>query len=83
MDSDKHIALIRGLITLKAAEPYAYECLMFKLEDERKDCLQQLVFHDDEKSIYRLQGAIKAIEALQEYINDPNKLIQTMEQGIG
>ena len=82
MDNQAQVQLLRGLIRMQVSDPHAYDLLIKHIHANAQDLIGRLIIADDVARINRLQGGIKTIKELLEYIEKPNELLHSIEKDL-
>lgn len=79
---EKQVQILRGLIRMQVENPHAYDLLMSLIlnkQETLKDCLE---LADEPMHFHRLQGGIKSVKELLEFIEKPNELLRSIEKNL-
>lgn len=74
--------LLRGLMRMQVAEPHAYDLLVGLLKGKQQEMNERLIVADDTLRFHRLQGGIKSVKDLLEFIEKPNELMTSIEKNL-
>jgi hypothetical protein len=77
---DNFPQLVRGLIRMEIAEPTAYKSFAAHLKAEQLTYIDRLAIADEPLTVYRLQGGIKALNDILEFVEKPNAFLMSLEQ---
>lgn len=82
MIDDQTHQLLRALIRLEQADPFAYSLLEDFLFKEIEDSMKSLTNLAEPVDFYRAQGRVKALEIIKRHVHKPNNLLQEIEKNL-
>lgn len=78
-DNEKLINLLRGLMQMQTEQTHAYHRLLDNIKNSRQDASELINSATDEHHIFRLQGKVKCLDDILEFLEKPNELLLKIE----